>query len=116
MIAGAASPDVGIHLIGGSRMGEPLRFPEDPENQSDGRCKGRLAAAETVDSIIGLTDTLGACIEGVLSGLWRLEEISQGLDNLVARLPAGERRQQIEHQQALAKEQLVIVRKLLAGC
>jgi hypothetical protein len=95
-------------------MGELLRFSEETENQSDGRWRGRLGAAETVDSITGLTNTLGACLEGLLSGLWRLETVSQGLDNLIACLPAGETRQ-IEHQQALVKEQLVIVRKLLAG-
>jgi hypothetical protein len=41
------------------------------------RWKGRLAAAETVNSTIGLTNTFGACLEGLLSGLWRLEEASQ---------------------------------------
>jgi hypothetical protein len=96
-------------------MGGLLSFREDAENQSNERWKGRLAAAETVDSIIGLTNTLGACLEGLLSSLLRLEEVSQGLDNLVACLPAGQTRQQIEHQQALVKEQLVKVRKMLAG-
>jgi hypothetical protein len=94
-------------------MGDLLRFPDEAECQSDGRWNGRLAAAETVDSIIGLTNTLGACLEGLLSNLWRLEEASRGLDSLVSCLPAGEARQQIEHQKALINEQLVIARKLL---
>jgi hypothetical protein len=96
-------------------MGELLRFPDEAESHSDERWQGRLAAFETVDNIVGLTNTLGACLAGLLSNLRWLEEVSQGLDNLVGRLPAGEARQQIEHQQALIKEQLVIVRKLLAG-
>jgi hypothetical protein len=96
-------------------MGELLRFPDEVESRPDGRPQGRLAASETVDSIIGLTNSLGACLEGLLSSLGRLEEASLGFDNLVDRLPAGEPRQQIGHQQALTKEQLVIARKLLAG-
>jgi hypothetical protein len=68
---------VGIHPgRGGSKMGELLHFPDEVESQSDGRWQGRLAASETVDSIIGLTNTLGACLEGLLSNLWRLEEAS----------------------------------------
>jgi hypothetical protein len=96
-------------------MGKLLHFPDEAESQPDGRWQGRVAASETVDSIIGLTNTLGACLEGLLLSLGRLEAASLGLDNFVGRLPAGEARQQIEHQQALIQDQLVIARKLLAG-
>jgi hypothetical protein len=80
-------------------MGEPLRFSEDAENQSDQAFEGADCQRPTPPSIAssGLANTLGAFLEGLLSGLWRLEEVSQGLDNLVARLPAGETRQQIKH-------------------
>ncbi len=96
-------------------MGELPRSPDEAESQSVGRWQGRLAASETVDNIIGSTNTLGACLEGLLSSLLRLDEASRGLESVVGRLPAGEARQQIEHQQALIKEQLIVVRKLLAG-
>jgi hypothetical protein len=96
-------------------MGELLSFPDEAESHSDERRQGRLAASETVDNIIELTNSFGASLAGLLSSLQRLQEVWQGLDNLVGRLPAGEARQQIEHQQALIKEQLVIARKLLVG-
>jgi hypothetical protein len=99
----------------GVKMGELLRCPDEPESRPDSRWQGRLAASETVDGFIRVTNGLGASLEALLSSFWRLEEVSRGLDVLVGRLPAGEARQQIEHQQVLAKEQLVIVRKLLAG-
>jgi hypothetical protein len=96
-------------------MGELLRFSDEVESAPDERWQGRLAASEALDSIIGLTNTLGACLEGLISSFGRLEEASSGLDDLVGRLPAGEARQQIEHKHALIKEQLFIARKLLAG-
>ena len=96
-------------------MGELLHFPDEAENRSDGYCQGQLAVSESIDNFIRVTNTLGTSLEALLSSFWRLEEMSRGLDLLVGRLPAGEARQQIEHQQALVKEQLVIVRKLLAG-
>jgi hypothetical protein len=40
-------------------MGDLQRFPDEAECQSDGRWKGRLAAAETVDSIIDSPTRLG---------------------------------------------------------
>jgi hypothetical protein len=95
-------------------MGELLCFPDQAISHPEGRWQGRLtAAAETVDNIISLTNTLGACLEGLLSDLRQLEETSRVLDNLVVRLPVGEARRQIECQQGLVDEQLVIVRKLL---
>ena len=96
-------------------MGELLHFSGGVVSQPEEFGQGRLAASQTLDSIIGLTNALGACLEGLISSLGRLEEVSLGLDDMVGRLSPGEARQQIEHQQALIKEQLVIAHKLLAG-
>jgi hypothetical protein len=45
-------------------MGELLRFPDEAESSSDERWQGRLPAFETVDNIIGLTNSLGVCLAG----------------------------------------------------
>ena len=45
-------------------MGDLLRFPDEAKIHSDGHWQSRLVASETVDSLIGLTNTFGACLAG----------------------------------------------------
>ena len=64
-------------------MGDLLRFPDEAKIHSDGHWQSRLVASETVDSLIGLTNTFGACLAGLATSLRRLGEVSQRLDHLV---------------------------------
>jgi hypothetical protein len=97
-------------------MGNMLLLPDVSESQPDRLWQQRFATvSETVDNIIGLTSTLGVGLKDLLSNVRRIEEVSSGLQEVISRLPAGEARQQLEHQQTLINEQLVIARRLLTG-
>ncbi len=97
-------------------MGGLPRFPAKTESHPDGLWQQRIAAAsETVDSIIGHTNALGACLKGLLSNVRQLEEVSRNLQDTISGLPAGEVRRHLEHQQTLIKERLAVARKLLTG-
>jgi hypothetical protein len=100
----------------GVRMSGLPRFPDNTEGHADGLWQRRLAtASETVDSIIGYTNALGACLKGLLSNVRQLEEVSRDLQGTISGLPAGEARRHLEQQQTLIKERLAVARKLLTG-
>jgi hypothetical protein len=54
-------------------MGELLHFPDELESQPDGVGKGGLLRPTPSIASSGLTNALGACLEGLLSSLARLE-------------------------------------------
>ena len=88
-------------------MGSLSRVADESDHHPDGHWKQRFATASaTLDSIIELTTALGAYLEGSLSNVRRLEEVSRDLQDTISGLPAGEVKQQLEHHQTFIKEQL----------